>query len=509
MLNLHWLMWLLWWLRTVFLTPRVREVVGRARGLSGDARVKFVSGELYPAVRAAAYVAWYGQVLTNWVETVERGFSPDYVPSMKGVSPRTVERLVREGVNGNVDEATMAIVRGLSGVVADVARDVTARQALADVGEVSGAVEYAAQNGHPLERFHVMIRDKTSQVGGVFDDSEDLFYLVDQMTGAWLDKVDDVVADTGVLGVESRRVEHDKKSRERDSGLAADLAKIQADRDYEVMMKAHEQAVLARSWVAYASVDESGAVLTEGQIRALRAKSWENQAKFERMLHEGRISRSDYEKLVSEDEAQLRALVGRLSSLGNSRHGQSTVTEKKVAGKSERSGRARLQPVLGSYAVGYARVAVGAYTCPFCLALCSRGPVYRSNTVLGTPKRAKRGLDIFIGAYGQEAYHTGCDCVMTPVFKNEDYPGKEYADGANTLWSAYSKATASGKSRDLYRDNGRVSMNGFSRWLHSDQGRSRANELLPPGVEVDPTANEFDLNLAEYIRKRKRGTKAA
>lgn len=114
------------------------------------------------------------------------------------------------------------------------------------------------------------------------------------------------------------------------------------------------------------------------------------------------------------------------------------------------------------FAVGWARIPVGPYTCPFCLMLCARGAVYRKNTVTA-PKGSKRGK---IGAYGTDAFHWGCDCIGVPVFDRSDYEGKETVDAAGRLWKAFTKRN-SPDARE------------FVRWMGTGEGQSAAARLLP------------------------------
>lgn len=70
-------------------------------------------------------------------------------------------------------------------------------------------------------------------------------------------------------------------------------------------------------------------------------------------------------------------------------------------------GKARVYPV------GWARVLTGRYSCGFCVMLASRGPVYTS------AHHAGKG-----GAGGRDKFHNNCDCVVVPVFKSKDWPGR-------------------------------------------------------------------------------------
>lgn len=113
--------------------------------------------------------------------------------------------------------------------------------------------------------------------------------------------------------------------------------------------------------------------------------------------------------------------------------------------------------------VYWARIPVGSYTCGFCLMLCARGAVYRSDTALRARNRAKKGLDSFQGAWNVNAYHEHCDCMMVPVYTWNKYAGKDLTDGARKLYNAYKK-----QEKAFQAKNNRqvpLSPQGFTEWL--------------------------------------------
>lgn len=79
--------------------------------------------------------------------------------------------------------------------------------------------------------------------------------------------------------------------------------------------------------------------------------------------------------------------------------------------------------------IGYARVPFGAETCAFCLMLASRGAVYQS--------RESAGI-------GHE-FHGDCDCVVTPIRDDNDFP-KGYDPDA--LYEQYAAARRDAHSGD-------------------------------------------------------------
>lgn len=87
---------------------------------------------------------------------------------------------------------------------------------------------------------------------------------------------------------------------------------------------------------------------------------------------------------------------------------------------------------------GWARVPTGRETCGFCWMLCSRGPVYENSwqagAKVGDAKAIKRTADGSFSSDDMNKWHTGCDCKAVPVFRLEEWPGKELSDAAWKLW---------------------------------------------------------------------------
>lgn len=89
---------------------------------------------------------------------------------------------------------------------------------------------------------------------------------------------------------------------------------------------------------------------------------------------------------------------------------------------------------------GWARVAVGEYTCSWCLMLVSRGPVYLGADTAGLNLDDQEAVDLHhsgedVSAF-MNAWHLNCDCKVVPVFKMSNWPGKEQAAAALSLWNA-------------------------------------------------------------------------
>ncbi|QGJ88766.1 capsid maturation protease [Mycobacterium phage Yecey3] len=112
---------------------------------------------------------------------------------------------------------------------------------------------------------------------------------------------------------------------------------------------------------------------------------------------------------------------------------------------------------------GWARVATGRETCAWCLMLISRGPTYLSSTGGGLNLDDTTVRDLFLevgqdlDAFRRETkehmtqWHTGCDCLVVPVFDRLNWPGLAAQKRAEQLWiDAGREADAlikSGKSR--------------------------------------------------------------
>ena len=92
--------------------------------------------------------------------------------------------------------------------------------------------------------------------------------------------------------------------------------------------------------------------------------------------------------------------------------------------------------------VGWARVLVGPYSCPFCAMLASRGPVYSS-------KESAEGR----GGYGLGNWHAPpqggvCDCVAVPVFEGQSWEGQAAHEELDALWQEHGSLDAFRKAWD-------------------------------------------------------------
>ncbi|AOT24937.1 capsid maturation protease [Mycobacterium phage Kalpine] len=136
---------------------------------------------------------------------------------------------------------------------------------------------------------------------------------------------------------------------------------------------------------------------------------------------------------------------------------------------------------------GWARVATGRETCAWCLMLIARGAevnhkgnlAYREantgglmlddETAVDLWKEAGEDLDAFreLTRGEMEQWHTGCDCLVVPVFDIQNWPGRAAALRAQELWIDASKEASrlidSGEARS--KNHNREAQNALRRRL--------------------------------------------
>lgn len=97
---------------------------------------------------------------------------------------------------------------------------------------------------------------------------------------------------------------------------------------------------------------------------------------------------------------------------------------------------------------GWARVATGRETCEFCLTMISRGPVYNSAEGAGLPLTDTPAIDLWRSGNAEamhelmRKWHTGCDCLVVPVFNRQKWPGRDEYIAANAIWKDHSLKVA-------------------------------------------------------------------
>lgn len=79
----------------------------------------------------------------------------------------------------------------------------------------------------------------------------------------------------------------------------------------------------------------------------------------------------------------------------------------------------------------WARVIQGEYTCPFCIMLASRGPIYKSEKTAGYSWN-KRRLGLV-----DDSYHFNCDCLVVPVYTSKNWAGKKQHEYLKQLWKTH------------------------------------------------------------------------
>ncbi|UVK60567.1 capsid maturation protease [Mycobacterium phage Peterson] len=122
---------------------------------------------------------------------------------------------------------------------------------------------------------------------------------------------------------------------------------------------------------------------------------------------------------------------------------------------------------------GWARVATGRETCAWCLMLISRGPTYVRAETAGLDLDTEHALELFenkdLETYFADIsgeikqWHPGCDCKVIPVFRNEDWFGKEAADRALDLWGEATKEAIALEDEGLVHKSGKNKGQPFTR----------------------------------------------
>ncbi|QJD53492.1 capsid maturation protease [Mycobacterium phage Manatee] len=122
---------------------------------------------------------------------------------------------------------------------------------------------------------------------------------------------------------------------------------------------------------------------------------------------------------------------------------------------------------------GWARVATGRETCAWCLMLISRGPTYVRAETAGLDLDTEHALEMFenkdLETYFADIsgeikqWHPGCDCKVIPVFRNEDWFGKEAADRALDLWGEATKEAIALEDEGLVHKSGKNKGQPFTR----------------------------------------------
>lgn len=89
--------------------------------------------------------------------------------------------------------------------------------------------------------------------------------------------------------------------------------------------------------------------------------------------------------------------------------------------------------------VGWARIATGRETCSFCLALVSRGPVYKHADGAGLDLSDYQAVRSILANDPEleqltRKFHPNCDCKVVPVFDFNNWSGKAASERALEIW---------------------------------------------------------------------------
>ncbi|WP_189255484.1 VG15 protein [Lentzea flava] len=136
--------------------------------------------------------------------------------------------------------------------------------------------------------------------------------------------------------------------------------------------------------------------------------------------------------------------------------------------------------------VGWARIATGRETCAFCLMMISRGLVrshrYRSQRAAGLQTDTTTAVELWRQIEHADTdsereraeaamlelmhrWHTGCDCLVVPIFDTRNWPGRDQAAAALQLWKSTTKGKRGRDALNALRrevDNGRVDFERFA-----------------------------------------------
>lgn len=105
---------------------------------------------------------------------------------------------------------------------------------------------------------------------------------------------------------------------------------------------------------------------------------------------------------------------------------------------------------------GWARVATGKETCGWCWMLVSRGPVYSSARSAGSrlddrDAMQTAGAGLFDPKEHMNQWHEGCDCKVVPVFRLDDWEGRDRYLAAQELWHKATKGFRGQDAVNAYR----------------------------------------------------------
>ncbi|QFG08594.1 capsid maturation protease [Mycobacterium phage Vanisoa] len=163
------------------------------------------------------------------------------------------------------------------------------------------------------------------------------------------------------------------------------------------------------------------------------------------------------------------------------------VREVEMAGRRQIIGAVNNDPAPEQIVRGWARVATGRETCAWCLMLISRGPEYLSAKGAGVNLDDETVRDIYnevnwdLDAFRRETkehineWHTGCDCLVVPVFDKANWPGLTAQKAALQMW-----IDADGDAREWIASGKARNENINNQTLNALRRRLSAGEITIP-----------------------------
>lgn len=454
-------LWLLWyvtavkqWLGTavaaeitaVYETQQAAdETAGQGASISVDA----VARAVYEYVRVAAYLAWLGQTFYMWVQALQHGRTLRYMPSMPGVNPRIVETIIREELR-LTDGRITAPVKGtiarlnlrLTSLTPSIARATGVHTVEDEIPDRRASLLYSLENGSPVGRLIETVYGEhtDSPIRGVFDRDPTAHQLIDTAISEFTTVYDQVAGDDK-LTVTQGMIDHWRV-------LKPNLTRAQMD----VFAQAYRCAALAE-------ID-----LVEDIPERVYPNTW-----YYEWRENPRTGKAEY---VVPPNNQVFSWLTYTRELGQNTQLKYFTPEQY---------RQRALEIVKSlpdewfidHNLRWARVPTGEYTCAFCLVLASRGAVYHSES-----SAQLNGFD-----------HDGCDCLIVPVYDEDDYPLKNVVDAAKELYEKYRDEFQVKYSRNMYETTVRGGKNKGKKVLrhktYVNIPRSRLAEITAHMPRVD------------------------
>lgn len=365
---------------------------------------KTVVENVYSLVRLSAYLAWFAQVCLLRVEAQKHGVKHPYVPSMLGVSPKYVERVLREELriqNGKIkaplDETIQRTTRRLNTVIHSTARRTTVYASTHTKTQKQASVLYSLQNGTPQARFLKDTLDETTQIGKTLKQHPHAQKLLDETLTKF---------ETAYTPYQDKPLTKiTRQMLDNHGDLKTNLTKA----ELENIAQAYKHAALA-------------------EIELTDTFKVYPSNYYYQWVKNYRTGKVEY--IAPPKNAVFEWLKGELGM-----HAPVTYyTEKEYRDRAKQIINSKPDSWWEKNSVRWARIPTGAYTCAFCLVLASRGPVYYTST-----SAKLNGFD-----------HDDCDCVCVPVYDDDNYPFHEVISAVQDIYADYKDEFQIRYSRNLY-----------------------------------------------------------